>query len=133
MGIATHQARNWLRKRQRRQQHESPWEELGPGALETATAFSQNAALSGPVLENDDEDDMDPLLSGPEAQKRLQCAMASLDARYRSVLLLRFQQELSYEAIATNLQVPLNTVRTWLRRGKDKLKQALLADNTPLS
>lgn len=45
-----------------------------------------------------------------------------LDPKYRQVLLLRYQNELSYEEIAQAMDTPLNTVRTWLKRGMDKLK-----------
>lgn len=49
-------------------------------------------------------------------------AMNKLDQKYRQVLLLRYQQDLSYEEIADALSIPLNTVRTWLKRGLEKLK-----------
>ncbi|MCE3234673.1 MAG: sigW 1 [Vampirovibrio sp.] len=45
-----------------------------------------------------------------------------LDPKYRQVLLLRYQNELSYDEIAQAMEIPLNTVRTWLKRGMDKLK-----------
>jgi RNA polymerase sigma-70 factor (ECF subfamily) len=45
-----------------------------------------------------------------------------MDEKYRQVLLLRYQQELSYEEISQALGIPLNTVRTWIKRGLDKLK-----------
>lgn len=49
-------------------------------------------------------------------------AMGNLDDKYRQALLLRYQQELSYEEIAEALSIPLNTVRTWIKRGMDKLR-----------
>jgi RNA polymerase sigma-70 factor (ECF subfamily) len=45
-----------------------------------------------------------------------------MDDKYRQVLLLRYQQDLSYEEISQALNIPLNTVRTWIKRGLDKLK-----------
>jgi RNA polymerase sigma-70 factor (ECF subfamily) len=57
-------------------------------------------------------------LSNEEVMK----AMEQLDVKYRQVLLLRYQQELSYEEIAQALEIPLNTVRTWIKRGLEKLK-----------
>lgn len=48
--------------------------------------------------------------------------MQQLDVKYRQVLLLRYQQDLSYEEIAETLNIPINTVRTWLKRGLEKLK-----------
>lgn len=45
-----------------------------------------------------------------------------MDPRYRQVLLLRYQNELSYDEIAKALDVPLNTVRTRIKRGISQLK-----------
>jgi RNA polymerase sigma-70 factor (ECF subfamily) len=52
-------------------------------------------------------------------------AMGNLDDKYRQALLLRYQQELSYEEIAEALSIPLNTVRTWIKRGMDKLRNEM--------
>lgn len=49
-------------------------------------------------------------------------ALGHLDEKYRQAILLRYQQELSYEEIAQALNTPLNTIRTWIKRGMDKLK-----------
>lgn len=49
-------------------------------------------------------------------------ALENLDEKYRQALLLRYQQDLSYEDIAQTLDIPLNTVRTWIKRGMDKLR-----------
>jgi RNA polymerase sigma-70 factor (ECF subfamily) len=59
------------------------------------------------------------------SQEEVQQAMEQLPSKYRQVLLLRYQQELSYEEIAETMQTPLNTVRTWLKRGLEKLKQSV--------
>lgn len=56
------------------------------------------------------------------ANEEVMKAMQSLDEKYRQVLLLRYQQDLSYEEISETLKIPLNTVRTWLKRGLEKLK-----------
>lgn len=56
------------------------------------------------------------------SSEELQQALNKLDAKYRQVLLLRYQQDLSYEEIADTMQTPLNTVRTWLKRGVEKLR-----------
>ncbi len=49
-------------------------------------------------------------------------AMEKLDIKYRQALILRYQNDLSYEEVAQALNVPLNTVRTWIKRGLEKLK-----------
>jgi RNA polymerase sigma-70 factor (ECF subfamily) len=43
----------------------------------------------------------------------------------RNLLLLRYQQELSYEQIADLLDLPLGTVQSRLHRAKAALKTAL--------
>ncbi|HUS88222.1 MAG TPA: RNA polymerase sigma factor [Desulfosporosinus sp.] len=48
-----------------------------------------------------------------------------LPEHYGQALYLRFHQELSYEEIALILEVPVSRVKTYLHRGKEKLRQHL--------
>jgi len=48
-----------------------------------------------------------------------------LPEHYAQALYLRYQQELSYEEIALVLQVPVSRVKSYLHRGKEKLRQRL--------
>ena len=48
-----------------------------------------------------------------------------LPEHYGQALYLRFHQELSYEEIALVLDVPVSRVKTYLYRGKEKLRQRL--------
>lgn len=48
-----------------------------------------------------------------------------LPEHYGQALYLRFHQELSYEEIALVLEVPVSRVKTYLHRGKEKLRQHL--------
>lgn len=61
-----------------------------------------------------------------EDRDRVSRAMAKLSARYRGILLLRYVEDLPYEDIATTLNIPLNTVRTWLKRSREQLKQSII-------
>lgn len=63
----------------------------------------------------------------PEAMDALPLALERLPEGSRSILLLRFQQELSYDEIARTLAVPLGTVMSRLHRAKQALKQQLSA------
>jgi RNA polymerase sigma-70 factor (ECF subfamily) len=73
-----------------------------------------------------------PQMANPETiashqeswQQALQ-ALAQLPDNQRQAMVLRYQFDLPYEDIATNLNVPINTVRTWLKRGRDKLTSLL--------
>ena len=52
-------------------------------------------------------------------------AILVLPLKYREVLLLRYQEELSYEQIAEVLEVPVTTVETRIHRAKKNLEVLL--------
>lgn len=60
-----------------------------------------------------------------ESRERVRTGLQRLKPAYRSVLELYYVEELSYGEIAQHLHLPLNTVRTHLRRAKQALAQAL--------
>jgi RNA polymerase sigma-70 factor, ECF subfamily len=49
----------------------------------------------------------------------------SLPAQYRLLIGLRYQQEMSYEQIASMVSLPLGTVKTGLFRAKAQLREAM--------
>ncbi len=51
-------------------------------------------------------------------------ALAEIKAEYRGVLLLYYQQELTYQEIAEALHIPINSVKTLIRRAKLALAKA---------
>lgn len=55
-------------------------------------------------------------------------AMASLDQRYRDILILRYLEEKSYDDISDILKIPAGTVATQISRGLRKLKIILQAE-----
>jgi RNA polymerase sigma-70 factor (ECF subfamily) len=60
-----------------------------------------------------------------EAKVHLYEAIDELDSNYKLLITLRYQNELSYEEIASTLNLPLGTVKTGLFRAKEKLRLAL--------
>lgn len=52
-------------------------------------------------------------------------AIASLRPEYRSCILLRHVEGRSYEEIASTLDLPLGTVKTYIHRARHELRQAL--------
>ena len=52
-------------------------------------------------------------------------SIAGLEEKYREVLILRYQEELSYEQIAEVLRVPVSTVETRIFRAKKMLREKL--------
>ncbi len=60
-----------------------------------------------------------------EFRETLETALASLDEPYRSILVMREIQELTYNEIRDSLEIPLNTVKVYLHRGRRMLREAL--------
>jgi RNA polymerase sigma-70 factor (ECF subfamily) len=60
-----------------------------------------------------------------DAARRLHAVVAELPLNYQAVISLYYWHDQSYEEIAEIMNAPLNTVRTWLRRAKDQLKENL--------
>jgi RNA polymerase sigma-70 factor (ECF subfamily) len=60
-----------------------------------------------------------------ELRSYLHKAIDELDENYRLLISLRYQNELSYEEIASTLNLPLGTVKTGLFRAKEQLRHAL--------
>ena len=60
-----------------------------------------------------------------ELRSYLHRAIEELDEHYRLLVSLRYQNELSYEEIASTLNLPLGTVKTGLFRAKEQLRRAL--------
>lgn len=72
----------------------------------------------------------DPLavtLAG-ERQRAVRLAVAALGEPYREVIALRFFGEMSLDEIAASTHRPLNTVKTHLRRGLERLRPLIGAE-----
>jgi RNA polymerase sigma-70 factor (ECF subfamily) len=65
------------------------------------------------------------VLESSEIRKYLYQVIDGLDANYKMLIVMRYQDELSYEEIASLLNLPLGTVKTGLFRAKEKLRLAL--------
>jgi len=59
-----------------------------------------------------------------ELRSHLHEAIENLDENYRLLISLRYQNELSYDEIASLLNLPLGTVKTGLFRAKEQLRLA---------
>jgi len=60
-----------------------------------------------------------------ETRKFLHQAIDELDSQYKILITLRYQNELSYEEIASTLNLPLGTVKTGIFRAKEQLRKSL--------
>jgi RNA polymerase sigma-70 factor (ECF subfamily) len=64
-----------------------------------------------------------------EMQKNIRDAIAQLPDKYRSVVVLRYLQDLSLNEIADILELPVSTVKTRLHRGRESLRRKLEHDS----
>lgn len=67
----------------------------------------------------------DEMVSLRQLDAELSAVFGELKDIERSVLVLYHQEGLSYQEVAAVLGVPLNTVRTHLHRGRERLRAAL--------
>jgi RNA polymerase sigma-70 factor (ECF subfamily) len=71
------------------------------------------------------------LMEDAEVERIVEAAMMELPEIERAVLVLYHQEERSYEGIAAALEMPINTVRTHLHRGRKRLSEMVRARMGP--
>lgn len=69
------------------------------------------------------------ILEIEQTRRRVVAGVLALDEPYRSTILLRFYRDLSPRAIARAQGVPIETVKTRLKRGLERLRRALESEN----
>jgi RNA polymerase sigma-70 factor, ECF subfamily len=67
------------------------------------------------------EDDVESL----ELQDSIQREISKLPEKYRSVIVLKYIEELSLNEISSILEIPLGTVKTRIHRGREALRKQL--------
>jgi RNA polymerase sigma-70 factor (ECF subfamily) len=75
-------------------------------------------------LPSGDPTPVEMLLAGAEAQSVRDCVDA-LEAGQKQAIALAFYQGLSHAELADHLRQPLGTVKSWVRRGLERLKGCL--------
>ena len=107
-GITRHRCIDQLRRRAvRAEKHSVTWAEISPGSEPVGSGPDEAAAQT---LE----------------RERVRAAVGGLPEEQRRVLALAYFQGLSQSRIAEVLDLPLGTVKTRVRLGMQKLRQALL-------
>jgi RNA polymerase sigma factor (sigma-70 family) len=76
------------------------------------------------TLEGDSPNPMDTSLASQQAWALHQC-LGKLDNKQREVVSLAYLRDLSHGELATQLKLPLGTVKTWIRRGLDQLRACM--------
>jgi len=67
---------------------------------------------------------LDSLVASGEAGALARC-LEQLEAKQRQCILLAFFNGLSHSELASHMKQPLGTVKTWVRRGLERLKTCL--------
>ena len=106
--IASNLAKTELRKRKRRKT--SSLSDLG----------LENKDFDVPVKDTTDEETLDEF-----ADSQIQDAIQSLQIHFRTALILRDIEELSYEEISKILDVPLGTIKSRINRARLQLQEKL--------
>lgn len=73
------------------------------------------------TLEGDAANPMDTAQASEQAWALHQC-LSRLENKQREVVSLAYIRDLSHGDLARQLQIPLGTVKTWIRRGLDQLR-----------
>jgi RNA polymerase sigma-70 factor (ECF subfamily) len=76
------------------------------------------------TLAGDSPNPMDTSLASQQAWALHQC-LGRLDNKQREVVSLAYLRDLSHGELATQLKLPLGTVKTWIRRGLDQLRNCM--------
>jgi RNA polymerase sigma-70 factor (ECF subfamily) len=90
-------------------------------ASERADAAQVLDDAIGETVAGDSPDPIDTAQASEQAWALHEC-LRKLEGRQREVLSLAYLRDLSHAQLAEQLQLPLGTVKTWIRRGLDQLR-----------
>ena len=76
------------------------------------------------TLEGDSPNPLDTSLASQQAWALHQC-LGRLENKQREVVSLAYLRDLSHGELAQQLKLPLGTVKTWIRRGLDQLRNCM--------
>jgi RNA polymerase sigma-70 factor (ECF subfamily) len=110
--IASNNCMDFLRKK-----HRNPYE------LEKS--FDQNEDNRTSFEPNDDKPTPEEKLFAKEKSKQVRQLVETLKPHYRELIELRYFDELSYEEISEQLQIPVGTVKGKLFRAKNMLQTVM--------
>ncbi len=88
------------------------------------TSRDQPAAAWEVVAASENEHP-DRLVEHSELASGIEAALGTLRPAYRAILVLRFQEELSYEEISEVMDLPMGTVKVQLHRARKQLARVL--------
>jgi len=116
--IAIHEASNRRRWWFRHKSRETSIEPLGPGTESGAGSAIKDSLVDG-------HESPFELVAHEEVRARVEAELRQVSEPYRTALILRDLEGMSYEEIAEVTQVSLGTVKSRLTRGREALRQRL--------
>lgn len=98
---------------------------LFSAARNQAISYLRSIHKTIPITEQeiDDDESIYEKLIAIEKKQTVNQALSKIESKYRRVLKFYYFDDLSYEQISSKLKLPLNTIRTHLKRAKDALKK----------
>lgn len=99
--------------------------------IATAAADDPDQDQLASVADDDRWVDPDLALDSRELRGDVRRALAQLEEHYRVVLTLYYFDDMKYTDISEALDMPLNTVKSHIRRGKERLAAILEAQEQP--
>src|ERR1700723_2031015 len=121
--IALHEAANRKRWWFRHKAHETSIEPVESDGLANGDGSMQNTAMQNALTDRNDSPFEN--VAHREVQKRVDAELRQVAEPYRTALILRDLEEMSYEEIAEVLQISLGTVKSRITRGRQALKLRL--------
>jgi RNA polymerase sigma-70 factor, ECF subfamily len=118
--IALHEAANrkrWWFRHKAKETSIEPADGMSDGPQEQAMQFALTDHADSP-FDN---------VAHHEVQQRVERELRKVPEPYRTTLILRDLEDMSYEEIAETLEISLGTVKSRLTRGRDALRQRLAA------
>jgi RNA polymerase sigma-70 factor (ECF subfamily) len=121
--IALHEAANRKRWWFRHKAHETSIEPVESDGFVNGDGFAQSAAMQN-ALTDRQESPFDNA-AHEEVRRRVDAELRKVAEPYRTTLILRDLEEMSYEEIAEVLQISMGTVKSRITRGRQALKARL--------
>lgn len=94
-------------------------------SLDALDTDSVDALLEATSRRNSAAGQPEQLLQQEFREEQIRACVLLLPLPYRTVVLLRYQEDLTYEEIAESMELPLGTVKTLLYRARQRLRRTL--------
>ena len=80
-------------------------------------------------MESQDTTPVEALELSQDAASLARC-MTKLEGLHRQAMSLAYFHDLSHSEVAEQMELPIGTIKTWIRRGLEKLRLCLNTNNT---